>query len=75
MSNYRYLTYEDRKKIKRLLDTRASDNQIAIACDTHCSTITREIERGLVNGVYDPDVAQATVEANMSRRGKKKRGV
>ena len=51
---YMHLTYDQRLAIKQMLERGNSKKEIAERIGVHTSTIYREIDRGTVNGHYDP---------------------
>jgi len=63
------LTYEQRLQIKKSLDADISKRVIADEIGVHHSTIYREIERGSVNGIYDPDFAEQQYQEKMAEKG------
>lgn len=58
-SSYKHIVYSQRLKIKELLDAGATRRVIAEAIGTSQPAVTREIHRGLVDGVYDPNFSEA----------------
>lgn len=66
---YVHLTYEQRLKIKQLLNLDSSKQAIADCMGVHISTIYREIARGNCNGQYDPDYAEKQYQANLKEKG------
>ena len=55
---YMHLTYDQRLAIKQMLERGNSKKEIAESIGVHTSTIYREIDRGTVNGHYDPTAAE-----------------
>ena len=52
------LTYEQRLKIKELLDSGNSKPEIAEALGVCICSVYNELKRGTLNGTYDPEYAQ-----------------
>ena len=74
---YKYITFEDRKRIARLWAIGTPAQAIAEEIGVNPATISRELRRGYPgkNGrnqrpAYNPVIAQKTVEAAIARRGK-----
>lgn len=63
------LSYEQRLEIKKHLDNGISKRAIADKIGVHHSTVYREIDRGMVNGVYDPDYSEEQYQAKMAEKG------
>lgn len=63
------LTYEQRQQIKQQLDSSISKRSIAESIGVHHSTVYREIERGNVNGKYDPDYAEEQYQSKLAEKG------
>lgn len=77
---YRSLTIMERKRIAFLYDGGARVTEIAHEIDCHPSTIYDELRRGStgeINGNlkpgYDPDLGQRRYDANVRRRGNRKK--
>lgn len=66
---YKHMTYEQRKELKRLLDTGCSKSAIAENLGVHLATVYREIRRGEVDGVYDPEYSENTYQEMLNERG------
>lgn len=77
--SYRYLTYEDRRKLAALYAAGESLTDIAFELGVHLATVYRELKRGTTgeldgngrNG-YDPELAQRTVQDSFKRKGHRK---
>ena len=69
MDAYRHLSYEQRQKIKQLLDDGYSKSEIAKLLDVHNATVCREVKRGSVDGRYDPDHAESAYRQHLSDKG------
>ena len=80
---YRYITFADRREIAALYQANARPADIAARLGVTTATIYRELKRGETVGedgapvldrnrrrAYNPVVAQQTVQANISRRGR-----
>ena len=75
---YKYLVYEDRKRLEALYNDRKDLPDIANALGVHLATIYRELARGSTgeldrngrNG-YSADLAQKAVQQSFKRRGHK----
>ena len=63
------MTLEQRRLIRRMLDENRTKTDIARAVGTNRATIYREIERGTVEGVYDPDYAHQAYRAQLAQKG------
>ncbi len=55
--------------IRKMLDEDRSKSEIARTVGTNRATVYREIERGSVNGAYDPEFAERTYRSQLSRKG------
>ncbi len=76
---YRYLTFEDRKKIEawHLIGDRPAD--IAARLSVHYTTIYKELQRGATGALdrnqregYSAELAERRLRENFKRRGKKR---
>ena len=76
---YRYLTFEDRKKIEawHLIGDRPAD--IAARLSVHYTTIYKELQRGATGTLdrnqregYSAELAERRLRENFKRRGKKR---
>ncbi len=56
---YKRLTYEDRKKIEKLIQAGQTVDQIALIIGVHSATMYRELARG--GEPYRADVAQRAI--------------
>lgn len=63
------LSYEQRLEIKKHLESGISKRTIAEMIGVHHSTIYREIDRGTINGTYDPDYSEEQYQAKMAEKG------
>lgn len=68
---FKHLTYDLRSKIKEMLDNGYSKTEIAQELDLHRSTIYREIERGSVNGQYNPNYSEELYRQQLLAMGRK----
>ena len=75
---YRYIDFEDRKRIARLWSIGTPAQAIAREIGTDPATISRELRRGdpgKIGGnqrpAYNPVIAQKAVDAGIARRGRK----
>ena len=66
---FSHLSYEQRLRIKELLDKGTKKVNIARALGIHNATIYREIDRGSINGIYDPDHAEKQYRGHLSEKG------
>jgi IS30 family transposase len=66
---YKHLSYEQRLKIKTMLNSGFSSTAIAEALGVHKSSICREITRGTVNGTYDPDYSEKRYRQHLAECG------
>ena len=66
---YNHLSYEQRLRIKELLDKGTKKVDIARALSIHNATIYREIDRDSINGIYDPDHAEKQYRGHLSEKG------
>lgn len=67
---YNHLSYEQRLRIKELLDKGTKKVDIARALSIHNATIYREIDRDSINGIYDPDHAEKQYRGHLSEKGR-----
>ena len=67
---YSHLSYEQRLRIKELLDKGTKKVDIARALGIHNATIYREIDRGSINGIYDPGHAEEQYRGHLSEKGR-----
>lgn len=68
--SYMHLTYEQRLEIKRLSDANNSKRKIAELLGIHAATVYREIDRGTLNGTYDPNYAEQQYRAKLQEKKK-----
>lgn len=66
---FKHLEYEQRLKIKEMLDMAVKKTDIARSLGVHNATIYREIERGTIDGHYDPDYAEDMYRSQLSEKG------
>lgn len=67
---FNHFTYEQRRKLKSLLDDKTPVSAIAKELGFHRSAIYREIERGTSNGTYDPEASETRYQEHLSHSGK-----
>lgn len=75
---YRYLTFDDRKRIEQLWRDGATPKEIAEKLGVHFTTVYAELKRGN-NGrtyedyrsVYDATLAQKVFKDKLKKRGRK----
>lgn len=79
---YRYITYEDRKRLAQLYANGASISAIALTLNVHISTVYRELAKGSTNELdqngrigYDAELAQKATQASLRQRGRKEAAV
>ena len=65
---YNHLTYEERLKIKSMLDDGVKKNVIAKKMEIHISTLYREIHRGDDGDGYNPDYANELYQNTIKGR-------
>lgn len=66
---YMQLTYDQRVRIKKMLDMQKSKREIAESIGVHISTVYREIDRGMLDGSYDPRTAENAYRAQLAEKG------
>ena len=66
---FSHLSYDQRQQIRELLDKGTKKVDIARALGVHNATIYREIDRGSVNGNYDPGHAEEQYRDHLSEKG------
>lgn len=66
---FSHLSYDQRLRIKELLDKGTKKVDIARALGVHNATIYREIDRGSINGFYDPGHAEEQYRGHLSEKG------
>ena len=74
------LTYSDRQTLAKMYAKEISVLEISKEIGCHPQTIYDELKRGATGEldkayrpIYDPDLAQRTVQENKRRRGRKRR--
>jgi len=69
---FKQLTYEKRLEIKRLLDsdTKMSARAISDVIGVHHSTVSREIQKGMVDGAYNPEYAEQQAQLTRAEKGR-----
>lgn len=67
---FKHMDLQQRLKLKRMLDSECSIFEVANALGVHRSGVYREIERGSVEGRYDPYYAQSLYEERLKKRGR-----
>ncbi len=68
-NSFSHMTLEQRKLIRKMLDEGQSKSSIARAVGANRATIYREIERGTVQGTYDPEYAQRAYRSQLAQKG------
>lgn len=66
---FKQLTYRQRQSIRKMLSDGYTKSEIANRIGVHLSTIYRELERGSVNGEYDPDYAEELYQKHLAGKG------
>lgn len=66
---FKQITYEQRRELKRLLDSGAGKPAIAKALGVCTSSVYNELRRGTLNGTYDPDYAEGLKQAYLRQKG------
>lgn len=69
---FSHLTFEERKRIREMLDSGVSATQIAHSLGKHRSTVYYEINRGTIDGKYDPEYAEKDRLVNLEKKGRPK---
>ncbi len=67
---HNHLSFEQRLKIKNMIDKGYSKKDIAESLSVHLSTVYREITRGTVNNKYDPQISESNYKKQLQNRGK-----
>ncbi len=70
-SGKQHLTYEQRLQLAHYLQMNVHKTVIADRLNCHISTIYREIERGTINGIYDPDYSQQKQNQFLKLKGQR----
>ena len=68
-NSFSHISLEQRRLIRRMLDEDKSKTEIARAVGTNRATIYREIDRGSVNGAYDPEFAERSYRSQLAQKG------
>lgn len=66
---FKHLSFEQKLRLKEMLDSGFPIAEISNNLRYHYSTIYREIERGSVNGVYDPEYSEEQYQLKMAEKG------
>ena len=66
---FNHITYEQRQRLKQMLDSGDSKLAIAKALGICRSSVYNELERGNINGGYDPEYAENIKQVNSSKKG------
>ena len=66
---FKHITYEQRKELKRMLDLGNSKSAIAKALGICTSSVYNEIRRGALNGTYDPEYAEEMKQKYLRQKG------
>ena len=66
-----HLSYEQRVKIRKMLDEGESKSEIAREIGVDRTTIYREIEKGMREGAYDPTYAEGVYRGYLTEKGPK----
>ncbi len=67
--NHKHLEYAQRLKIKEMLDMSVKKADIAHSLGVSDPTIYREIERGTINGHYDPKYSEDMYRRQLAEKG------
>lgn len=67
---FKHFTYEQRCQLKSMLDNKVPVETIAETLGFHRSAIYREINKGKVDGVYNPDNSEKQYQDTLSQRGR-----
>lgn len=67
---YSHFSFEKRLRLKELLSKGIQKAEIADSLGIHIATLYREVKRGLINGAYDPEYAEAQSQANIGKKGR-----
>ncbi|MCB9814053.1 helix-turn-helix domain-containing protein [Candidatus Nomurabacteria bacterium] len=65
MKTYRHIQFEERFVIEKLLNAGSLIREIAIFLKRSPNTISQELKKNRVNGVYDAKQAQLKVNVNV----------
>ncbi len=66
---HKHLTKEDRCLLKQMLDEGKKKHEIARCLGVHISSLYREIERGSIDGKYDPLYSDHRYKTHLSNKG------
>lgn len=67
---FKQLNYEQRLEIKKLLDAEESVRAIATKIGVHHSSVYREIDKGTVDGAYNPEYAEEQAQLIRADKGR-----
>lgn len=67
---FKHMDLQQRLKLKEMLDSGCSILEVANALGVHRSAVYREIERGGMEGGYDPYYAQSLYEGKLKKKGR-----
>ena len=67
---FKHMDLQQRLKLKEMLDSGCSILEVANALGVHRSAVYREIERGGMEGGYDPYYAQSLYEGRLKKKGR-----
>ena len=67
---FKHITFEQRQKLKCMLDSGKSKPAIAEALGICTSSVYNEIRRGTLNGTYDPEYAEGLKQAHLRQKGR-----
>ncbi len=67
---FKHMDLQQRLKLKEMLDSESSILEIANVLGVHRSAVYREIERGSIEGCYDPYCAQSLYEERLKKKGR-----
>lgn len=66
---FKHLSFEQKLSLKEMLDGGYPIAEIGTKLGYHRSTIYREIERGSVNGIYDPEYSEEQYQLKQAEKG------
>lgn len=66
---FKHITYEQRQKLKHMLDLGNSKPAIAKALGICTKSVYNELRRGTLNGTYDPEYAEAVKQKYLRQKG------
>lgn len=67
---FKHMDLQQRLELKEMLDSGCSILEVANALGVHQSAVYREIERGGIEGGYDPYHAQSLYEGRLKKKGR-----